>query len=353
MLLKDREILAVGTWPASKTLTLDEAALDGIVSAFNTLNLSGRVPLKLGHDGPDVRDDPTTQFAMGWVKRIYRAGARLLADMEVPEKVAKIIDEGFLKFVSVELLPNVQAFNRTIPWVLDAVALLGTDQPAVGILKDLKASIMARRAKFRSGERVTLKRESANPGEPHAMTKEEVEALLRQHKEANDAAIAAAVKKVEDAAATRLAEEQKGRKEDALKFKRQQITDRFEVAIKAGAIEPKVREKFTKLTGYDAGERASDVTLDSVDEFIKENSKPVKASAKPSTAAGGASEDDAAEAKMCAADRVVHRARKLCFSRNQNPAKFEHYNAAVVEVLKADPELGEAYKRLDDAPAAA
>lgn len=353
MLLKGREILAAGVWPASQTLTLSESDLDGIVSAFETLKLAGRVPLKLGHDGPDVRDDPTTQFAMGWVKRIYRAGARLLADMDVPDKVAKIIDEGFLKFVSVELLQNVSAFNRTIPYVLDAVALLGADQPAVGVLKDLKASIMARRVPLRANGRVTLKRESATQ-ETHSMsvTKEELDRLLKQHKEAHDAEIAAMNTKI-DASTKRADDAEKARKEDALKFKRQQITDRFEVAIKAGAIEPKVREKFGKLTGYEAGERANDVTLESVDEFIKEHAKPVTARSKPATAGGAAEADEAAEAKLSAAEKVVHRARKLCFSRNQNPTNFDHYNAAVVEVLKADPELGEAYKRLDDAPAAA
>lgn len=350
MLLKGREILAAGTWPASTTLTLDEAALQGIVDAFNALNLSGRVPLKLGHDGPDVRDDPTTQFAMGWVQRVYRAGTRLLADLDVPDKVAKLIDDGYLKFVSVELLKNVQVFNRTIPYVLDAVALLGADQPAVGVLKDLKASLMARRATFRASGRVTLKRESATTGDP-SMTKEEVEAMLKQHREATATEIST-LKALVEAANKRAEDAEKARKEDALKYKRQQITDRFEVAIKAGAIDPKVREKFSKLTGYENGERAEEVTLESVDEFIKEHAKPVKASAR-TTAAGGAEEEDAAEAKLSAAEKVVHRARKLCFSRQQDPTKFDHYNAAVVEVLKADPDLGEAYKRLEDAQAAA
>jgi hypothetical protein len=36
------------------------------------------------------------------------------------------------------LLKDVQADTRKIPWVLDAVALLGATQPAIGILRSLQ-----------------------------------------------------------------------------------------------------------------------------------------------------------------------------------------------------------------------
>lgn len=48
------------------------------------------------------------------------------------------------------------------------------------------------------------------------------------------------------------------------------------------------------------------------------------------------------------ADVIVHqRARKLCFERNKDPDKdFDAINTATIEVLKADPALGQAYKEL-------
>lgn len=45
---------------------------------------------------------------------------------------------------------------------------------------------------------------------------------------------------------------------------------------------------------------------------------------------------------------VVMRARALCFKRNQDPNKFEHINAATIEVLKADKVLAKDYKELKE-----
>ncbi len=93
---------------------------------------------------PDARQDPASQYALGWVQRVWRDGEKLLGDLDVSERVAKHIADGALRFVSVELLKNVKADTRLIPWTLDAVALLGTDQPAVGTLQPL--SLHARQA---------------------------------------------------------------------------------------------------------------------------------------------------------------------------------------------------------------
>lgn len=95
------------------------------------------MPLKLGHNG----DQPLTdgQPALGWVSRVYRDGRKLLADfIDMPTSIYEMVKAGLYKFVSVELAKNVLAGTREIPWVLDAVALLGADQPAVGTLKDLQ-----------------------------------------------------------------------------------------------------------------------------------------------------------------------------------------------------------------------
>lgn len=139
-MIKAVELFASGVWNGRPFTTTD---IDGIVNSFIALSLEGKVPLKLSHDGPDPREEPESRLALGWVRKVWRDGDRLLGDLDVPDKVATAIEEGYLKFVSVELLKNVRADTRVLPWVLDAVALLGADQPAVGVLKDLRASLFA------------------------------------------------------------------------------------------------------------------------------------------------------------------------------------------------------------------
>jgi hypothetical protein len=161
MLIHDVEIFETGSWPGqgAKGVTFGEAELDQIVASFNTLGLSGRVPLKLGHDGTDARVSDSAP-ALGWVESIKRAGNKLLADIKLTsDKLAEGIKSGAYKFVSIELLRNVVAHTRQIPWVLDAVALLGATPPAVGTLKSLAESMGAFRAAtpaFQFAERLSF-----------------------------------------------------------------------------------------------------------------------------------------------------------------------------------------------------
>jgi hypothetical protein len=163
------EVFESGTWN-QREFTDDD--LDGIVKSFDALNLSGRIPLKFGHDGDDARDGAP---ALGWVTRVYREGKKLLADFTgIPTAVFEAIKAGLYKFVSIELLRDVQAGNRRIPWTLDAVALLGATPPAVGTLRDLQSLTMARRPAFRFVERVSFTRDT------EASLRTEIAALRRQ-----------------------------------------------------------------------------------------------------------------------------------------------------------------------------
>lgn len=292
MKLEGVEIFQAGLWPGHNAKHISVDDLDDIVSAFDALRLGGRVPLKLTHEGPDEERsaihgdgswDASKSLAMGWVTRVWRDGKKLMADFDVPQKVFKLIHEGYLKFVSIEMIPNVQAFNRVLPWVLDAVALLGADQPAVGVLKDLQALTMrARRLAFKSGGKpVTFRRDIQS--EDTGMDKAELEALLAKRDQENAAkftAMEARVKAAEDAAAAantaRLAAE-KAAKEAATKAKRAQIDALFEASVKAKEqggdfIEPKVREQYAKFSRYDKDDAACDtVELKDVEAYIKDN----------------------------------------------------------------------------------
>ncbi len=136
--LKGQEVFAAGIWNGTQ---FSEADLDAMVQSFEALGLAGRVPLKFGHDSPK----PDGQPSLGWVSRVWREGKRLLADFShVPDKVVQLIKDKAYRHVSVELLRNVKAGTREIPWTLDAVALLGADQPAVGILKELTVGMSSR-----------------------------------------------------------------------------------------------------------------------------------------------------------------------------------------------------------------
>jgi len=284
--VKDVEIFAEGTWNG---LPFTAADLDDIVSSFETLKLGGRVPLKLGHNGPDVRDDPTTQFAMGWVKRVWRAGKKLMADLEVPQPVSRLLDQGFLRFVSVELLQNVRASSRSIPWVLDAIALLGTDQPAVGILKDIKALSTYSRD-FQFGARHAFSRESFQPlsqGAPRHMSDPNTNALLESIQSKllaqNEAILALQNEnrtlKLKDSEAAqlrarfdRLVEENKARD---IETHRSGIRASLESAVKNEQILPAARERFCKVYRVDDDEAVMHITAEDVAEFVRENPNPV------------------------------------------------------------------------------
>jgi DNA-binding transcriptional regulator YhcF (GntR family) len=171
--LKAQEIFAAGTWNG---MTFTDADLDGMVAAFNGLGLAGKVPLKFGHDSAKPVKDGKP--ALGWVQRLYREGRRLMADFSnVPDAVMTAIREKLYKHVSVELLQNVKAGTREIPWVPDAVALLGADQPAVGILKELEALTMSARTVLRFDARVAFTRDFHSPtGDQEHMSEESLRA---------------------------------------------------------------------------------------------------------------------------------------------------------------------------------
>lgn len=161
--LKNAEIFSTGT---HNGLPFTEGDLDAIVSAFNDLGQSGRVPLKLGHD--DAQPITDGQPALGWVGRIWRRGAKLMADfIDVPSVVFDAIKQGLYKFVSIELLTDAQQGDSRIPFVLDAVALLGADIPAVGGLADLQRLTATRAMPAREfSARLTFKQQFVGPDEP-------------------------------------------------------------------------------------------------------------------------------------------------------------------------------------------
>jgi hypothetical protein len=357
MILRGAEIFSAGTWPGSTQVTLGETDIQGIVDTFEALRLHGRVPMKLTHDGPDQRDeefDPVKALAMGWVRRVWRDGKKLMADLDVPDKVHKLIKEGYLKFVSIELLKDVRAFNRVIPWVLDAVALLGADQPAVGILGDLQAlTLQRRRCDFTSGTRVAFRRGDSTEGSD--MDEKQIQELLKKQREESDATLAKLTARL-DAADKRAADAEKERDEAAkkhkaenIKAKRTSIDALFNAAIEAKAkggdfVEPAVREQFAKFTRYDKDDAATEaVEIKDVEAYIKDNAKKGAKVAASATKEGDADVD---YSKMTPDLELLARARIRCKANGGDPSKSEDVLKASKEELRSNTELANKYKRL-------
>lgn len=352
--LRGAEILAVGTWNG-REFTLSH--LEGIVASFDALSLSGRIPLKIGHTGDDVRFDDGAP-ALGWVDRVWIEGDKLMADFkDMPRVVYDAIQQGLYKFVSVELLRNVQADTRVIPWVLDAVALLGATAPAVGILKDLTSLTLARSSGLQCEGRVTFRREDGTKPTPSTggiskMTEAEIAELQRKLKASEDRA-EAAEKQAKDAqdAQLALAKQQKAEKVDA---RRKAITKLFNDAVGLKRIEPNVREQFASLTQYEADEAACErVTDEQVMAYIDMVGKPATKGGKSnlsrgSERSGGTGDSDANRdedySQMTPPEEVNARAVALCRQRNQDPTQYDVLLSATGEVLRTNPELAEKYK---------
>lgn len=335
------EILAVGTWNG---ITFTGENLDGIATAFEALGLNGRVPLKFGHNDEQPLTDG--QPALGWVSRVYRSGDKLLADFtDMPTSVYELIRSGRYKFISVELLRDVQAGTRKLPWVLDAVALLGADQPAVGTLQDLQSLTLKRRPALQARARVAFKRDfSTNPGAPKGMEKHEVEALLKQQKEELTASFTSQLNTLKTENAQALEAERAKTRTAEVSRHRDAIKSKFETAVKAEQIKPAVREQFYRLTRIDT-DAVMEIKAEDADAYIAEHTDKTKLSRDPSTKQG----DDGKDEEGLRADQIVSkRAEKLCYSRQQDPQKGDHYFRAVQEVLRTDAKLAEAYKYMPD-----
>jgi hypothetical protein len=283
--------------------------------------------LKLGHEGPDPRDTPETQFALGWVKRVYREGKKLLADMEVPEKVASWIRDGMLRFVSVELLKDVKADTREIPWVLDAVALLGADQPAVGILKSLSLT-MARSTALQCRERVAFSRDNPTTGGHRpTMADEEMKARLE-----------AAEREAADAK-RKLQEMTDKTHQERLSAHRAKLLEVFEAPIKAKEILPAVREQFKRAYNFDTDAILNFTTSDA-ESFAKMHPNP-DAPKKVHTA-GGVDPNDPAEKALFSARKTLHETQ-VDPSRSRDQVLTE----AVMAEFRRNPDLAKAWQ---DAP---
>ena len=268
--IKGAEIFATGKW---NTLEFDERDLDAIVENFEKLKEIHHVPLKLGHNKEQKVTDG--QPALGWVKRIYRQGQKLLADfVDMPKVIHDAVKKRLYRTVSIELLFNVDHDGNKYNQVLDAVALLGADHPAVNTLADLQM-LTAARTEFSGGRRVSFETLAGTKTEEIELDKKEVQEL-----------IASAVKPLEDANEElrkenktlkdtleerdrREAEFARKKKEQEVRDHRDAVTKLLDDAVRARRIAPAFRETYSKQIGLSDDERVLEIDLDDVKQVCK------------------------------------------------------------------------------------
>jgi len=140
---KGVDLFRVGTWTDSKGRKnkWTHADIDGIVDAYNKTKESVHAPLKLGHnDKQKIASSDDDEPAIGWVENLKRVGDKLVGDfMNVPDKLADLIEKGAYRSRSAELYPDFEVAGTTYKWLLTGVALLGGRLPAVNGLDDILA----------------------------------------------------------------------------------------------------------------------------------------------------------------------------------------------------------------------
>jgi hypothetical protein len=135
--IKGVEVFAEGTWNGDKYTNED---LKEMVRAFNSNKEKLKPFLKLGHDDKQkiVQNDGLP--AAGWVDNLRQEGSKLIADfIDLPKKIFQLIKNGAYKKVSSEIYWNIEIEGQPFKRMLSAVALLGTDMPAVSSLDDILA----------------------------------------------------------------------------------------------------------------------------------------------------------------------------------------------------------------------
>lgn len=266
--LKGREILKVGHFNG---VDISSDDLDDIVSNFDKLKDTHKVPLKFGHDANHNDGQP----AIGWIERIFKVGETLFADFtHMPRIVLEAIKNKLYRTVSVELLFNVDSDGNKFNHVLDAVALLGADHPAVTSLADLDA-LLATRTRFTGGHRVAFETiagtvKKLKHTSEVVMDKKEIQELIDSTTEPLKLANADLVKKLEASVAKNVkfsqekADNEKNVQEKAVKLARKNVTDVLDAAVKAKSLTPALRETYEKQIGIGDDARVVDINLEEV-----------------------------------------------------------------------------------------
>ncbi len=258
--VKEAEIFAVGTWNGFKFTRED---LESIVEAFSTLSEFHKVPLKLGHNKEQKVTDG--QPALGWVDDVWIRGKKLMARfVDVPEIVIKAIEKKLYRSVSVELLQGVKFKGKKFSNVLDAVALLGAEIPAVGNLEDLRN--LMQRSNLGAEGVLTFSAIGNKSNEDNIMTPEEI-ARMQADNAALQASLDSEKNKTKTFAADKLLQEEAA-KVAKITLARENVTEMLERAVVDKKITPAQKALFERTLRVDNDEAVVGIVLDDVNSLI-------------------------------------------------------------------------------------
>lgn len=350
-------IFSAGTWNKQ---TFTEADLDGIVSAFNEAGKAGRVPLKFGHAEEDS-EQPFREGlpALGWVSKIWRQGKQLMADFtDIPSAVFESIRQGLYKFTSIELLKNAEYDGKRFPHLLDAVALLGAEPPAVDGLADLQRLALSR-ASFKYAEALQFTAERSvkvskfTSGDLPTMDEKQIQALIEAAilKERASSQLLIDAEKAKFAAseaekvklAAKLADQEKAEKAGKIKLARDSAEAIIEAAVRTKKILPAKRALFAKTFNLADDEAVLKLDLKDVElmcEMTQDEAKKVLATGKSAFSKDKDGNGDSAmedgEDHALVTDLYTKCAER---ARKSNISIFQAMN----EVVREDMKLGQRF----------
>lgn len=280
------EILRVGRWNGRD---FDSQDLADIVSSFDGLELSGRVPVGIGHQRRDDRESE------GWIVALRLRDNVLVATVEiVNEELLGKIEAGKFKNVSVELMYGVESDGADYPVVLCGLAILGGVPPAVIGLQPLDKAIQERVGNAARAERIAFA----------------VKGVSLTRERSDDA--------------SRL------RQENA-KLVTQLIDAKFNAAIEAGTILPRDREAFRKR--YSAKGTVADA-----EAWIASSPKPPSAGPSTRRTPDEPVTGSPDEQLVSLANEAMRAAR--------GDGETLTFEQAAVKVMRANPDLARKYQAM-------
>lgn len=133
--MKNVEILSTGKW---NEIDVTDSDLDEMISNFNDKVLEPYLNLDHDDNFTDNVKRALSVVSLGLVSQLKKVGNKLIADfIQVPKKVAELIDSGMLKKRSVEFFRKGFKVNgKVYKNVLKAVSFFGADIPAVNNLSN-------------------------------------------------------------------------------------------------------------------------------------------------------------------------------------------------------------------------
>jgi hypothetical protein len=266
--LKGAHIFSAGTHDGSgkgATRTFTESDLDAMCATFNAAQQAGRVPLKFGHNEEQAVTDGKP--ALGWLSRLWRDGKKLMADFsDIPSSVYSMIRKGLYKFTSIELLRNVEYDGKSFPWMIDAVALLGADPPAVNGLGDLQKLTLSRDS-FKFEEVVSFTRQFIEPDEP--LTANERQARAAEARRLQGGSEMAELRAENERLKAESIQFKRANVEEAQRQHGEALVAELEGAVRAGHILPATRDQLVRLKKLDVPAEAMKFSREELQLYVR------------------------------------------------------------------------------------